>query len=119
MPKSKTVAERKHLGSVAELGCIACRKLGHYDTPAEIHHIRHHTGMGRRASHFETIPLCPYHHRTGNQSFHLNPEYFNEVFGTQPQLLAETYQWLAVDGCRCGCTQKKGADAYPPPLFYE
>jgi len=32
--KSKTLAEKKHMQKVAELGCIACRKLGFYDTPA-------------------------------------------------------------------------------------
>mgnify|MGYP003328680870 CR=1 FL=1 len=37
--KSKTVAEKKHMKRVAELGCIACRKLGYEDTPAELHHI--------------------------------------------------------------------------------
>ena len=31
--------EREHLKKVAELGCIACAKLGYHDTPAEIHHI--------------------------------------------------------------------------------
>ena len=31
--------------------------------PAEVHHIRTGTGVGRRAADTETIPLCPEHHR--------------------------------------------------------
>tara|TARA_R100001440_G_scaffold42381_1_gene62076 strand:- start:542 stop:832 length:291 start_codon:yes stop_codon:yes gene_type:complete len=84
--------ERKHLKRVAELGCIACRKIGYFGTPAEIHHISNKT-MSKRSSNFETIPLCPYHHRTSKESYHLNPKWFNSTFGTQQDLLNEV-QWL-------------------------
>lgn len=55
-----TKDEKLHLSHVADLGCIACRKMGFIGTPAEIHHIRDGVGIGRRASNFETIPLCPF-----------------------------------------------------------
>ena len=77
--------EKEHLKKVAELGCIACAKLGYHGTPAEIHHI---------PSHFNVIPLCPHHHRTSKESYHLNPIWFTEQFGTQTELLNETLQWL-------------------------
>jgi hypothetical protein len=64
-----TLAEKKHLGRVAELGCAVCRRMGHPGTPAEIHHLRAGTGAGRRSSHWEAIPLCPEHHR-GNTGLH-------------------------------------------------
>lgn len=64
-----TKAEREHLARVAEIGCILCARLGYPGTPAEVHHIRTHTGAGRRASHFDTVPLCPEHHR-GNTGIH-------------------------------------------------
>lgn len=62
-------AEKQYLARVADLGCIVCDRLGYPGTPAEIHHIRTHTGAGRRASHFDTLPLCPEHHR-GNTGLH-------------------------------------------------
>ncbi len=64
-----TKAERAHMNRLAEMGCILCRHLGTPGTPAEIHHIRTGTGAGRRASHFNTIPLCAYHHR-GQEGLH-------------------------------------------------
>lgn len=73
---------------VADLGCIACRKLGYEDTPAELHHVKKGT-MGKKASNYEVIPLCPHHHRTSNESYHLNPLWFTEKFGTQQELLEE------------------------------
>jgi hypothetical protein len=88
-----TKAEKNHLKKVAELGCIACRKLGHYGTPAEIHHISNGT-MGKRSDNFSVIPLCPYHHRTSKESYHLNPVWFTEKFGTQTELLNEVLEWL-------------------------
>tara|TARA_R100001086_G_scaffold175424_1_gene96622 strand:- start:117 stop:386 length:270 start_codon:yes stop_codon:yes gene_type:complete len=84
-------AEKEHLQKVAELGCIACMKLGHYDTPAEIHHIRK---MGEPRNHYRVIPLCPHHHRSSNESYHLNPLWFSEKFGTQQELLEETLRLI-------------------------
>ena len=73
---------------VADLGCIACRKLGYEDTPAELHHVKKGT-MGKKASNYEFIPLCPHHHMTINDYYHLNPLWFTEKFGTQQELLEE------------------------------
>ena len=87
--KNKTKQEREHLQAVVDLGCIACAKLGIYDSPAEIHHIKGKFRMGRKASHFETIPLCPAHHRNGGTSYHVNPREFTEYFGSQEELLEE------------------------------
>lgn len=83
-----TKAEKVHMRKVADLGCIACRKLGYEDTPAELHHVKKGT-MGKKASNYEVIPLCPHHHRTSNESYHLNPLWFTEKFGTQQELLEE------------------------------
>ena len=83
-----TKAEKVHMRKVADLGCIACRKHGYEDTPAELHHVKKGT-MGKKASNYEVIPLCPHHHRTSNESYHLNPLWFTEKFGTQQELLEE------------------------------
>jgi hypothetical protein len=58
-----TKDEKKHMGRVAELGCLVCRRLGYEGTPAEIHHRRAGMGLGKRSSHYQAIPLCPEHHR--------------------------------------------------------
>ena len=86
-------SEKEHLKKVAELNCIVCAKLGYHDTPAEIHHIPS-GAFGKRSSHYNVIPLCPYHHRTSNESYHLNPLWFTQQFGTQTELLNETLEWL-------------------------
>ena len=58
-----TKEEKRHLSRVADLGCIICRRIGYPGTPAEIHHLRAGRGIGNRAGHYDTIPLCPEHHR--------------------------------------------------------
>jgi len=123
--KAATKQEKIHLNAVAELGCIACAKLGWHGSPAEIHHIKAKgiTGMGLRASHFHAIPLCPSHHRHGEYAYHHSPENFTYTFGTQEELLKEVQDWLARDGCPCGCIKKTGGESPNPfdmsNLFYE
>lgn len=92
--KNATTKERQHMSKVASLGCIACRKIGYYDTPAEIHHIRTGMGMGQRNSHFKTIPLCAEHHRHGPSAIHRSKELFEYNFGTEEQLLGEVMELL-------------------------
>jgi len=86
--------EKNHLHKVAELGCIVCRRLGYFGTPAEVHHIRSGQGWGR-ASHFHTIPLCPEHHR-GNTGVHgLGTKGFVKHYGfTEQELLEEVKELL-------------------------
>ena len=66
-----TKAEKHHMGRVAALGCCLCQRYGWHGTPAEVHHVRTGTGAGRRASHFDVIPLCPAHHRQGADGLHV------------------------------------------------
>ena len=70
-------AEKEHLRRVAEMGCYVCSR------PAEIHHIRHQTGLAMRSSHYETIPLCEIHHRLGKVSVHLGKKEFVKRYGTE------------------------------------
>lgn len=82
------VKEKEYLARVAELGCLVCNSMG-YDSPAEIHHIRSGQGMGQRASHFDAIPLCHAHHRTGGYgvAFHAGPKIWQEKYGTETEML--------------------------------
>lgn len=53
-----TKAEKEHMGRVAQLPCAICGAFG-----VHVHHIRTGVGMGKRASDFDTLPLCPEHHQ--------------------------------------------------------
>ena len=90
-----TKAERAHLDAVAGLGCILCLRQGTPGTRAEIHHIRDGQGMAQRAGHFETLPLCPYHH-TGPQGYHgLGKRLFEAAYGvTERELLDQVLRLL-------------------------
>ncbi len=81
--------EKFHLSLVASFGCIACEILGFIGTPAEIHHIRDGYGQSQRASHFEVLPLCAHHHRTGGfgEAFHAGPKEWQNKFGNERELL--------------------------------
>lgn len=84
-------SDKEHLARVAALGCIICRQ------PAEIHHIRHQQGMGRRAPHTEVLPLCPKHHRTGNrgEAIHAGRQSWEAAHGTERELLERVRAELA------------------------
>lgn len=90
-----TLAEKKHLGRVAELGCAVCRRMGYPGTPAEIHHLRAGTGAGRRSSHMDVLPLCVEHHR-GKTGIHgMGTKAFVRHYGiTEQELVDEVYQLL-------------------------
>lgn len=93
-----TKAEKRHRKAVAELGCIVCRNNGHEDSPAELHHIRATAGMGQRATEFEIIPLCPFHHRQGGygNAVHAGRVMFEANHGTERELLALVLALLGV-----------------------
>lgn len=85
-----TKSEREYMGKVAEIGCILCKHLGLGETPCELHHPRTGTGAGRRASHFDVLPLCFQHHR-GNVGIHgMGRKAFEKYYGiTEMELLDE------------------------------
>ena len=95
-----TLAEKKHMGRVAELGCAVCRRQGYEGTPAELHHKRAGTGAGRRSSHYDVIPLCPEHHR-GATGFHgLGTKGFSKQYGyDEDDLLNDTRRLLGITVC--------------------
>ena len=91
-----TNEEKRFLSAVADLGCALCRRLGYFDTPSEIHHLRNvGLGIGVRNSNFNVIGLCPEHHR-GATGFHgLGRKGFEKRYGvTQEELLQDTLDLL-------------------------
>jgi hypothetical protein len=88
-----TLAEKKHMSRVAELGCVVCRRLhGPHDPgPVELHHLRAGTGAGRRSSHWEVIPLCFEHHRGSTGLHGLGTKGFPKHYGfDERDLLRDT-----------------------------
>jgi hypothetical protein len=87
-------AEKEYMNSVAQLGCIACSNMGYMDTPAELHHIRTGQGMSQRASNYDVIPLCPYHHRSGGHgnAVHAGQKTWEANHGTELELLEQVKQ---------------------------
>ena len=99
--KRPSKSEKEYMTKVANYGCIACEIDGKISL-AEIHHIRKHTGMGLRPSHFNILPLCASHHRTGKISVHLGKKAFESKYGTeeqlQKQLRERIEEWNAIVG---------------------
>lgn len=80
---------REYMGHVAALGCVLCRRLGQGPTWAHVHHQRTGIGAGRRATDFQTIPLCPPHH-TGRFGIHgLGRKSFEAIYGVSELELVE------------------------------
>lgn len=87
--KPRRKKDPAHLARVASMPCCVCGA-----TPVEVHHIRSGMGMGQRASDRDTIPLCSEHHRTGPDAFHAGPRRFQEIYGTERELLELTLEAL-------------------------
>lgn len=87
---------QRHMGKVAALGCILCRRLGYGQTPALVHHIRTGIGMGKRASDFDTIPLCPEHHQGMTGIHGMGRKAWERHHGiTELELLQETKERIS------------------------
>ena len=88
-------AESDHIAKVVEMGCIICVNLELGETPAVPHHIGNGS-MGMKATNYQVIPLCPYHHNQGpiGEAVHSGRESFEDNFGSEQELLAQTNTWL-------------------------
>ena len=95
MAKS-SAKDKRYYAKVAELGCIACKKLGYETLQVEIHHIGN-GATGLRGDNRNVIPLCHIHHRTGNigVAVHAGRESFEVIFGTEQELLEEIINELS------------------------
>lgn len=91
-----TAAEREWMASVAELGCIVCRRQGRGFVPCAVHHI---VEGNRRLGHMFTIGLCdPGHHQNSPDaeqiSRHPNKARFTAAYGSEYELLTITQDIL-------------------------
>ena len=85
-------AEKIYLMLVANLGCCICKR------PAEIHHLLTKKAMGKKASHYDVIPLCADHHRNGGHgvAIHSGIKTWEATFGTEGHYLKLTKDALGV-----------------------
>lgn len=90
-----TAAGRRHMGRVAALGCLLCRRLGQGHVEPQVHHLRTGIGKAERAPDHLVIPLCEPHH-TGPTGIHgLGLRGFERRYGVDELgLLAETIHLL-------------------------
>jgi hypothetical protein len=92
--KAPTTAQRKRFEILAEMGCCICGQ------PSEIHHLTTGVGMGQKASHDDTIPLCPDHHRNGGWgvAIHAGKRTWEQTFGYETEWLERTNKLLLTLG---------------------
>lgn len=89
-----TKAERLHLDRVAQLPCVLCRRMGVGIVDSqEVHHIRSGQGIGERARHHLTIPLCIDCHR-GKSGIHGDRSYLTVCKVSELDLLADTIELI-------------------------
>lgn len=105
--KSPTKAQRARFEKLRNLGCIACHMNAHQFArmlrQPEIHHLNLGGLAGqKRRGHDDTVPLCPWHHRSEcvngfstavmaqafGPSLARESKAFRERYGTDDELLA-------------------------------
>ncbi len=89
-----TIAEKEHKARLAELGCMACRRLfGITDSPVELHHRR--SGGWGKGNFMTLFGLCYEHHR-GNTGVHgMGTKAFARHYGfDQQDLLDDAFRLL-------------------------
>jgi hypothetical protein len=93
-----TKNEKNALNQIAELGCIICSEILGIEggSAAELHHVRRY-GAVRATS--PILPLCPEHHRNGNDSLHrMGVKGFEKKWGIScEELLERVSQKLGKD----------------------
>ena len=92
MTRSKHKKNREYLLFVAFKSCLFCGK-----TPAgQAHHVRSHTGWGRKPSDYQTIALCYEHH----DLIHNDPRLFYETVtktDVYKAMFEQLVEWLELD----------------------
>jgi hypothetical protein len=85
-PARGSKAAREHMGLVAQLACVCCNRYA-----VVVHHVIMGRFARRRASDFDTIPLCSDHHDPGIPgSLHHSPAAWRTRFGLDTDHLEPT-----------------------------
>ena len=91
MKKPATAAEKRHMGKVAEMGCLICQ------APAQVHHVHGHA-FGSK-SNWRVVPLCYLHHHMGpfGHCVHMGTKTFEKNYMTQEAMLAIVNERLSLE----------------------
>ena len=111
-PRSQpaTKEERARYAALKSMPCAACRQIGVYTLWSDVQHI---TSGGRRIGNYDSYPLCKWHHQgyipagfnlknsteakgMFGPSFAKSKREFEERFGTEEELLAQTNLLLGI-----------------------
>lgn len=90
--------------ALQRIGCCVCRIYYQTHSECHIHHLLglKYRSMGRKASDYDTIGLCPTHHQHGSAqhpSVHGQPAEFKRRFGSQEELLELTNKMIEEMKC--------------------
>ncbi len=83
-----TAGEKKLWDQLAQLGCVACMKDGHFNPHVSIHHV---DGRTKPGCHQRVLPLCgPHHQDDGSGAIAIHPwkARFEARYGSQAVLMA-------------------------------
>lgn len=88
-------AEKNLHDRIAQMGCVACRKLGIHNTHVSIHHVHGRTKPG---CHMHVLPLCEPHHQDNGTAIAVHPwkARWEREFGKQDDLVAQQWEELGV-----------------------
>ena len=91
-----TDAEKLLHDKVAQLGCVACRQEGVFNTHISIHHVHGRTKPG---AHMHVLPLCAPHHVDDGTALAVHPHKrrWEARYGKQDDLVAAQWKELGVD----------------------
>ena len=81
---------KRHMARVAQMPCVICHRR-----PVHVHHVIHGRFSQRRASDFETIPLCPEHHLHGPLAIHSDKAAWRDRWGADHEYLPVVADMLA------------------------
>lgn len=91
-----TDAEKLLHDKVAQLGCVACRQEGVFNTHISIHHVHGRTKPG---AHMHVLPLCAPHHVDDGMALAVHPHKrrWEARYGKQDDLVAAQWKELGVE----------------------
>ncbi|WP_408602162.1 Ref family recombination enhancement nuclease [Pseudomonas sp. PLMAX] len=91
-----TDAEKLLHDKVAQLGCVACRQEGVFNTHISIHHVHGRTKPG---AHMHVLPLCAPHHVDDGTALAVHPHKrrWETKYGKQDDLVAAQWKELGVE----------------------
>ena len=88
--KNGTAAGLEHMRRVKQLPCVICQA----PPPSDAHHCISGRYGSRRASDFETIPLCKECHQDGPMAIHRAKESWERMHGPDTDYLPLVARWL-------------------------